>query len=226
MRELASVSIAAACGICRTTLRRPQPAPFREPDMTTMKTLALAALTLSAASAVGAQTVRPVVGAALSGGGKTLVTVQMDNGDTQRVSSGGLLHFYGGLEYRENAESRLTIQATVGYHVDDTNADNGKVSFSRVPFELLAFWNQSHQWRFGGGLRKSGSAKLESSGAAASIGNFNMSTDLGAVAQAEYFFGDQASTYVRVVSERYKNGSLKGDSVSGDHIAIGMAYRF
>ncbi len=194
--------------------------------MLKMKTLALAAVTLCAGSAVCAQTVRPVIGAALSGGGETLVTVQMTNGNEQRVSSGGLLHFYGGLEYRENAESRLTIQTTVGYHVDDSGADNGKVSFARVPFELLAFWNQNPQWRFGGGLRKTSSAKLKGSGVASDIGEVNMTTDVGAVVQAEYFFGEQASTYVRLVSERYKSARLNGGSVNGDHIAIGMAYRF
>jgi hypothetical protein len=194
--------------------------------MTRKTLIAAAALALAAAAPTfAAEGFHPVIGATFTGGGKTLVSVEMTDGSSQRVSSGGLIHMFGGVEYRA-AESPLTFQGTVGYHVDDTSADNGSVSFSRVPFELLAFWNTDDKLRFGAGLRKATGAQLNSSGAASALGDVNMRSSLGFVLQGEYFFGDSASVFVRFVSERYKSNQLVNGEVSGDHGGLGFAYRF
>jgi hypothetical protein len=186
--------------------------------------LAGAALALTFAMPSFAEGLRPVIGMSLTGGGKTLLKVEMEDGSTQRVSSGGLVQLFGGVEYRA-PESPISFQATVGYHVDGIGASNGDASFSRVPFELLGFWHTADNFRIGGGVRKATSAKFESSGAA-DVGDFNMSTSVGFVLQAEYLFGEHASVFARFVHEDYKNPLLAGGEVSGDHGGIGMSYRF
>ena len=186
--------------------------------------IAGAALATVATAPAFAEGFQPVIGMSLTGGGKTLLKVEMENGSTQRVSSGGLVHLFGGVEYRAPM-SPVSFQATVGYHADSIGASNGDASFTRVPFELLGFWHPADNFRLGGGLRKATSAEFRSSGAA-DVGDFNMRTTLGFVLQGEYLFGEHASVFLRYVHEDYKSNLLQGGEVSGDHGGLGISYRF
>jgi hypothetical protein len=186
--------------------------------------LAAAALALATTTPVFAEGFQPVLGMSLTGGGKTLLKVEMEDGGSQTVSSGGLVHLFGGFEYRAPG-APVSFQATVGYHADSIGASNGDASFTRVPFELLGFWHVADNLRLGGGARKATSSKFRSSGAA-DVGDFNMSTSVGLVLQGEYLFGEHASVFLRYVHEDYKSPVLQGGEVSGDHGGIGMSYRF
>ncbi|HJV72230.1 hypothetical protein [Ideonella sp.] len=185
-------------------------------------TLALAA----ASSTWAADGLKPVLGVALTGGGKTLIDVEYSGGSHRKISSGGLTHVFGGIEYTEPG-SAVTIQATVGYHFDRASASNGSVSFSRVPFEVLGFWNANDNWRFGGGLRKATSAQFDVSGVLKDYASdFNMRTSVGVVLQAEYLFGAHGSVFLRYVDESYKSNYLVGGEVDGNHGGLGLAWRF
>ncbi len=184
----------------------------------------LAVLTLAVAAsapAVAAEGFRFTLGAGLTGGGEKLATVQYTDGSTQSVRSGGLVHLFGGFEYQAGD---FALQANLGYHVDDTSAKNGSVKFSRMPVEVLGFWHVNESIRLGGGLRKATGAKITSSGAASSVGSLDFDAKLGLVLQGEYFFGgDKVSTYVRYVSEDYEAFGVK---VGGNHVGVGLTYRF
>jgi len=190
--------------------------------------LAVAALACSvAAPSMAAVGLSPVIGVAYTAGGKTLVGIEYSNGSVDRVKSGGQMDVFAGVEYRETADAPLTLQATVGYHFDRTSADNGSVTFSRVPFEVLGFWNVDPQFRVGVGLRKATNAKFRTTGQATYfLPDFNMRSTVGFVVQADYFFAPQASVYFRLVGERYKSSELVGGSVSGNHFGVGLAYHF
>ena len=192
--------------------------------MNKLSMAAKAAAVLAVAGALStaqAQGLKPLLGASITAGGETLATVVFTDGSTQKVKSGGLVHLFGGLEYQG---ASWALQANVGYHVDDTNAKNGSVKFARVPVEVLAFWKASDTFKLGGGVRKAGSAKVTSSGAASNIGSINLDSKLGVVLQGEYFFtADKASVLFRYVSEDYK---VNGVSISGKHAGVGLAYRF
>jgi hypothetical protein len=184
----------------------------------------LTALALAAACstpALAADGLRFTLGTALTGGGEKLATVTYIDGDSQDVRSGGLVHLWLGFEHQTGA---FTVQGNVGYHVDDTSAKNGSVKFKRTPVELLGFWHVSDSVRLGGGVRKATGAELNSSGAAASVGNFGFESKLGLVLQGEYFVtGDKFSVYGRYVAEDY---TLSGQKISGNHVGAGVAYRF
>ena len=168
-----------------------------------------------------AEGLRPVFGMGVTGGGEKLATVVYTNGSTQSVKSGGLLHLFGGLEYEA---ASFAILGNVGYHVDDTNASNGSVKFARMPVELLAFWKANDAWRFGGGVRKAGSAKISSSGAASNVGNITLDSKAGLVLQGEYsFWSERGSVYVRSVTEKYTVNKV---DISGNHVGLGFAFRF
>jgi hypothetical protein len=191
-----------------------------------MKNTCLGALALTAVLMAGnasaADGLRPVLGLAITGGGEKLATVQYTDGSSQNVKSGGLVHLFGGVEF--DAES-WALQANIGYHVDDTTARNGSVKFSRLPVELLGFWKPDAGFRIGAGVRKANSPKVTSSGAAASLGNLDLDSEIGAIVQGEYFFGSQGSLYLRFVAEDYK---VPGSAarISGNHVALGAAFRF
>jgi hypothetical protein len=190
--------------------------------------LAGAALAVAAATPAFAAegSIKPVIGATLTGGGKTLVEVEFDNGNTHKISSGGLTHLFAGIEYREPG-APWSIQATIGYHFDRVDAENGSLSFSRVPFELLGFWHANDNIRLGGGLRKATGTEFDTSGAGSDIApEFNMRSSMGVVLQGEYLFGEHASVFVRYVNEKYKSHHLVGGEVSGEHGGIGFAWRF
>jgi hypothetical protein len=180
------------------------------------------ALACAAAPSFAGETVKAVFGITATGGGEKLVTVRYTDGSSQNIKSGGLIHLFGGAEF--NPMDMLTLQATVGYHVDDTNAKNASVKFSRVPLELIAFWKPSDSFRLGGGLRKANSAKLSGSGAASDLGTTKLDSKLGGVLQGEYLFSANASMFVRFVAETY---SVKGGpDVSGNHGGLGISFRF
>jgi hypothetical protein len=181
--------------------------------------LALAALTTL--PALAADGFSPVLGATLTGGGEKLARVDYTDGNSQTIKSGGLIHLFGGFEYQAGS---FAVQANAGYHVDDTTAKNGSVKFSRWPVEVLGFWQVADHVRLGGGLRKTGSAKLSSSGAASGVGGLTLQGGMGAVLQGEYLFGaGRYGAHGRFVSEKYK---VDGKSVSGNHVGAGVSVRF
>lgn len=178
--------------------------------------LAVATFSLPAA----AQGFRPVFGASLTGGGETLVTVQYTNGSSQNIKSGGLFQVFGGVEY---VGTSAAVQATIGYHVDDTTANNGSVKFARMPAELLGFWKLNDTIWLGGGVRKANNAKVSSSGAASNLGSVKFGSKVGAVVQGEYFFSPNGSAFLRYVAEDYTVGNA---SLSGNHVGLGASLRF
>lgn len=190
------------------------------------KTVLAAVLALAVSPSFAAEGFRPVLGVGVTGGGKTLIDVEYTGGAHRKISSGGLMHVFGGVEYTAPG-APWTVQATVGYHFDRASASNGSVSFSRVPFEVLGFWNAHPSWRFGGGLRKATNSEFDVSGVLNDYAtDFNMRTTVGVVLQAEYMFGEHGSVFLRYVDEKYKSNYLVGGEVEGNHGALGFAWRF
>ena len=180
--------------------------------------IAATALTLSATS--HAEGLHAVLGTSLTGGGKTLVKVQYQDGHTQNIRSGGLVHLFGGAEYETE---QFAFQANIGYHVDDTNARDGSVRFSRWPIELIGFFKPEGNLRLGVGVRKATSAKVTSSGAASYLSSQSFESKAGLILQGEYLFSPHWSGLLRLVREDYKVG---GTTVQGNHFGLGGSYRF
>lgn len=189
-----------------------------------MKKFVAGALALGAATAAQASDITGFAGFGLTGGGEKLVTVQYSNGTSQDIRSGGFVELRAGIEYRPQA-APFAVQASVGYHVDDTNASNGSVRFSRVPLELIGFWNATPNWRFGGGLRHATGVQLSSSGAASDLGGVDFEANTGTVVVGEYLFSPHWGVDARYVNERY---TVKGTDthVDGSHFGMHVSYYF
>jgi hypothetical protein len=177
--------------------------------------------TLAHAGLDSGNPVHPLVGIAITGGGDKLSSVEFVDGPTQSVTAGGLVQFYGGVEYHEKG-SPVGVQATLGYHVDSVNADNGSQKFQRFPAEVIALFNATPKFRMGIGARYAMAAKFTSDGAGY-VGNGDFKSQLGGLVMAEWLITQSMGVQLRYVHETYKLDGLK---VDGSHGGLGFNYYF
>jgi opacity protein-like surface antigen len=189
------------------------------------KVLLAAAMTLgSAVSAQAADAASPfrfLLGAGITFGGDTLITVPFTDGSRDDIKAGGLVQLYGGGELRLG--DKVAAQVTVGYHVNDTKAaTNGSVRFTRVPVDLLALYSVTDKVRLGAGAQFVSGPELKGSGVASNV-NQKYDSTTGAIIEGEYLFTPKVGLKVRYVSEKFKP-SNGGASVDGSH--LGLLFNF
>lgn len=201
-------------------------------------TLAAAALSAPALSHAqsrplpdGTMVFSPMVGIAFTGGGKTLAEVQYTDGTTEKIRSGGLTHIYLGGELRF-VGSPVALQGTVGYHFDTTSADNGDITFSRVPFDFVGMFNLDERFRIGAGLHVDTNVHLTGSGAGASPDlPQKFDNAAGAIVKAEWMAFHEVGLELSYVNVRYKINSaggvpVTGSSIDGSHVGFGVNYHW
>ncbi len=191
--------------------------------ITAITALAAAALapTLAHAGLDSDNPVHPLIGVALTGGGDKLASVEYVHGGSRSITAGGLVQLYGGVEYHEKGSS-IGVQATLGYHFDNTSADNGSQRFQRFPVEVIALFNAAPKFRVGVGARYAMAAKFTSDGAGY-VGNGDFKSQLGGLVMAEWLITQSMGLQLRYVHETYK---LDGVSVDGSHGGLGFNYYF
>lgn len=191
------------------------------------KTILAAALaigaTFGAHAADAASPVRFLMGAGLTFGGDTLATVTFSDGRSEDIRGGGLVHLYAGGDFR--VTDVLSLQATVGYHVDDSSAaSNGGVRFTRMPVDLLALYHVNDHVRLGAGVQFVNGPTLKGSGVASNVHiEFNNTT--GAIVEAEYLFSPHMGAKLRYVGETFEP-TRGGPQAKGDHLGLMFSYYF
>lgn len=165
---------------------------------------------------------RPFLGMGLTFGGDDLQTVAYTDGSSETVKAGGVVQLTGGVDYRINSE--FSLQTSISYHVDSTSGSNGSVTFSRIPLELIGYYNVSNEWRIGVGARYVSSVKLSGSGVINYVGASYDNT-VGALVEGEYLVNDKLGLKIRYVSEKYTN-SWDKTKKSGNHIGGFANYYF
>ena len=181
--------------------------------------LALTSLNSATAQAPAAPAANPLrftVGMGLTGGGDKLAVTRFTDGTSQRIHAGGLVAFVGGVDYRIG--QNFSVQGNVGFHVDNSTADNGDVHFRRFPVELLGYFHVSPQWRIGGGVRFVTGAKLSASGAAGDA-DLDFDNSTGTVLETEYMFSNKMGVKLRAVTEKYKVSDYPVE-FKGNHIGL------
>jgi hypothetical protein len=184
----------------------------------------LALLAGTAHSQTDERTVRGILGTGLTFGGDKLATAQFTNGSSQSIRAGGLVQIYGGAEFRLG--TLVTVQATAGYHVDNTTASNGDVRFSRWPLELLGHVAVNEQVRLGGGIRHINGAKLNASGAGSAVApNVDFDASTGVVVEGEYRFSPSFGLKLRYVTEDYTPKGTRA-KIKGNHVGLMGSFYF
>jgi opacity protein-like surface antigen len=185
--------------------------------------LALLAATSAHAQSQPGPAVRPLLGISFTFGGDKLATADFTDGTTDTIHAGGLIALYGGVDIR--ATDALAIQATVGYHVDDTRAaSNGSLRFSRYPVDVLALFSLNDKVRLGGGVEFVNTPKLVGSGA---VGDFNVrfNNAAGAVLEGEYLFTRNFGMKARAASIKYKVDGAS-EKTDGSYGGLMLNYYF
>lgn len=183
----------------------------------------------SMASAQDHYKARFFMGFGYTSGGDTLASAQYSNGSNITIHAGSGVLFQAGVDWQFT--HLVGAQASVGYHVDDTDASNGSISFHRVPFEALVFLYPDQQFRIGAGARKATDASLTSSGAG-SIGDYDFSSSTGLVAECEYLSrptrrGSRYGVSLRYISEKYTlEGEPGAPTFNGNGFGLGIEIYF
>lgn len=162
------------------------------------------------------------VGMNATGGGDELITAERTDGKSSTIKAGQGITFAAGVDYR--ITPAFSMQASLGYQTDKENANNGRLEFTRYPFELLAFYHPSANWRIGGGLRYVSSPTLKGSGVV-SMPDIDFDNTTSGVIEGEWLAGPHLGIQLRYVHERFKLDGYRGD-ISGDQGGIGIRYYF
>jgi hypothetical protein len=169
--------------------------------------------------------VRMLAGLGVTLGGDQIgKTVAYSNGPSTTLHAGGTVDLRGGIAYQLQGQP-VALELSIGYHFDKANAENGDVSFTRFPLELIAHYALDDTWRVGLGARKSLSAKVSSSGVGVYYAQDAKYTgEVSPLVEVEYFMSPQFSFKGRYVSERFTPDS-GGKKLDGSHGGIyGMFY--
>lgn len=193
-----------------------------------MKKLALAlSLALASLGSAHAQTyevvqpietkpLRLVFGAGLTFGGDKLATAIYDDGAEIDINAGDMLTMHVGVDYR--ITPKFSVQGTVGYHVDSASAWNGDLSFERVPFELLGYYQVNDKVRAGGGLRFVTNVALRCD-TDCDFYEDTFKNTTSAVAELEYMYSPRMGIKLRYVNEQFKEKTW-GYKVKGNHVGL------
>lgn len=186
--------------------------------MTHLFKTAAAAFTLTLAGAASAQSIHPVLGLGLTFGGETLARISFDDETSQKIRAGGLAHLYAGV--RADIAPGLALRATLGYHEDSANASNLRVTFARVPLELVGQYQLADRVWIGLGLRKSYAVKYWARGTATAgtVRDATFTSDPGLIVEAEYRITDLVALSLRGVSEQYQFEN--GTNLRASHVGF------
>jgi len=201
-----------------------------------MIAVVLTALGLSAsAAAQDDRSVFFVVSGGMTYGGDTLVTTNYTDGTSYDIRAGNLFQFGAGVLWQA-PDQPFSVQATVNYHFDRNNAQNGDARFERTPIELLAFYNGVPKWRFGGGLRWSLSPTVSAHVDGGDDVTIHFKDAIGGVIEAGYKVAKAAWINARVGIEQYqakdftRNGQTYdasgADKTNGTHFGINLTWGF
>jgi hypothetical protein len=149
-------------------------------------------------------------------GGDKLAEVEYDHGDDGEVRGGGLL--LAGVGVNHQFDNNWEVQATLNYLYDGADADNGDVSFTRWPIDLLAFYRAGNH-RFGGGLTYHMNPEFEIDVDYVADGTVDFDDALGFVLEYDYFFTENLSLGVRGTVIDYEASDVD-EEISGNSIGL------
>jgi hypothetical protein len=179
---------------------------------------ALAALAAVPAVSSAAE-VKPAAVFGYDVGGDKLVTVTFANGDTRSIRANQGFYFGGGVDVL-NDDKNIEFLGTINYKFAAVHADNGDITWTRIPIDALLFYRMQ-SFRVGGGLTFQLSPKLKGSGAAGSL-NVNVDDAVGLLLQADYLLG-RVAIGARATFVDFKSG---GATAKGNGLGITFGFTF
>ncbi|MCG8671885.1 MAG: hypothetical protein MI867_20950 [Pseudomonadales bacterium] len=168
--------------------------------------------------------VKPVLGIGLNFGGDTIREYEVEyyDGDegNEKVKAGEGIHFFAGVELGYPS-SDLAVRLQAGYLFGGIFADNGDVSFDRVPLEALLLMG-SDDFKFGVGLTHHSSVELEDDVA----GDVSFDDATGYVLQGEYWVSKTVGLGLRYTKIEYEVKDVSGAELDGSGAGLYATFRF
>ncbi|WNO05230.1 hypothetical protein [Rhodoferax mekongensis] len=205
-----------------------------------MRSIAIAAIAIAISSGAAAQnqseTLKPAspwqffgsFGYNFGDGSEELVKGNYaNNAGTYSIKAGNGLAVAAGVSY--SITDKADIQFSLGHERTSTSGSNGDFTFTRVPVELLGFYNLGDHWRVGGGLRLATSARLESYGVVSGVGNYDFTPRPGYVLEAQYLTKRHANPMGRfgvafkLVDETFEYAPTNY-TAKGHHLGVSLIY--
>nr|WP_315463241.1 hypothetical protein [uncultured Rhodoferax sp.] len=143
------------------------------------------------------------------------------------IKAGNGLAVAAGASY--SITDKADVQFSIGHERASTHGSDGDLTFTRVPVELLGFYNVGDHWRLGGGFRLATSARFESYGVASRLGNYDFTPRLGYVLEAQYMTKRNANPLGRfgvafkLVDETFEYAP-SNYLARGHHLGISLIY--
>jgi hypothetical protein len=151
--------------------------------------------------------VRPAFKVGADLGGDTLIDVPVNGGnDTRKLRAGQGLFLGAGASILSD-DKDLEGEVTLSYKFAGISADNGDVTWSVLPLDVLLFYRVPN-FRFGGGLTFHLNPTLKGSGDASGL-QANYKDAAGLVLQGDYMFGEKIKLGLRFVGVKYKADSVQ-----------------
>lgn len=156
-------------------------------------------------------------------GGDELASATFVGGGTESVKAGELLSASAG--YAFDIDEDIMIRTLFGIKADLITAENGDITFIRLPLDIILF-NKGENVSAGIGITYHLSPELELSGA---VGNATIEFDdaLGFIAEIDYRLGERGYLGLKFTSIDYEiNTALGSAEVSGNSIGIVLGVGF
>lgn len=171
-----------------------------------------------------------LIGGAFTFGGDELAEYQVEyeDGDnsSENIRAGEQFYLFGGAYFRhtESAELAYGAQFNVGWFNNSISGDNGDVTLTRYPFELIPFI-EFHKFRFGLGLTLHTSIEFEDDAV------YEVAVEAedasGTVFIIEYLFADHLAVGLRVVDIEYEFGEGRySETFDAGHAGISASWLF
>ena len=155
-------------------------------------------------------------------GGEKLITVPFTDGSTADVEAGQGLLIGGGGEV--NVLPNMLIKATAAFKYTSAGlANNGSVTWTRVPIDIIALYRLD-KLKVGGGISYSLNNSLKGSGVASGVDS-DFDNALGYTAILEYAISEKYSASVQYTLMEFKE-SVSGTTVDGNNFGIGFNWYF
>ena len=156
-------------------------------------------------------------------GGDDIITVTSNNGDDKTITGGGLLALNAGVLYQSDAP--WAMEATLGYKFQTLSYENGDVSFSRFPLDLIASVRQGG-FRAGAGPTIHLGPEFKCNVGGVCDGNVGLDTAFGAVFQLAYGLRSAGRPNVavelglRYTYIKYGKSDVSMDSIDGSCVGF------
>lgn len=173
-----------------------------------------------------------ISGISLTGGGETLKNIRIVKFNDQqnlrddeitniKIKSGELFYFYTGAMIAIPHVAFRT-QVTIGYHVDAIKTNDGTITFSRIPLDIIPTW-EFEKHRMGLGITYIFEPKLDTDNIEG-IEDVNYSETIGTMIHYQYKFSQRFSIGARYTEVKYSPVGDASVSSNGAHLGLNLEF--